>query len=262
MPTVFGVLRVRNEVMWIRRVLYAMLPVCERIFLLDDHSTDCTPEVARDVSEKVTVYHSPFEGLDESRDKGWLLDRINGFISEDYLNGDPRSPYWVLALDGDEELQVGGADIIRQTIADTDKHCFSVQIKYFWDGTNRVRVDGVYRNFCRPSLFRLMNRNFKFLKTPFGNGANFHCSSVPQELLAGFGHAPVKVWHYGYMIQDHRRRKYDWYNTIDPNNGHEDFYQHIIQGDPEGPNPGFKLKHAGPLEFEDTDADYAQELHG
>ena len=245
MNTIFGMMRVKNEGMWIRQVLEKMLPVCERIFILDDHSTDATPEICRDFSQKVSVYHSTFTGLDESRDKNFLLDRIHSFIGDDHLVGSPNSPYWVLALDGDEVLENNGPQIIQNTLRDTRKNCFSLQVKYLWDGPNRVRIDGVYKNFCRPSLFRVFNKAFRYMSTPWGNGANFHCASVPKELIRGFEQCPARLWHYGYMSRDHRRAKYDWYNEIDPNNYNEDCYRHIIQGDPDGEDWNAKLKYAG-----------------
>src|ERR1039457_5852336 len=99
-------LRVKNESRWIRHVLDSMIPLCERIFILDDHSTDCTAQICRLTNECVTVYDSPFQGLDESRDKNFLLDRIHSNISDSTLRGDPCSPYWVLALYR-EERRVG-----------------------------------------------------------------------------------------------------------------------------------------------------------
>lgn len=254
MNTVFGMLRVKNESMWVRQVVEKMLPLCERIFLFDDHSTDGTPELCRDYSQKISVYRSQFEGLDESRDKNFLLNRIHDFISEDHLKGSVHSPYWVLALDGDEVLEDNGPQIIRDTIENTTKNCFSLQVMYLWDGPTKVRVDGVYANFCRPSLFRLFNRNFRFMSTPWGNGANFHCASVPQELIHGFEKCPARIWHYGYMSSDHRKIKYEWYNKIDPNNENEDCYRHIIQGDfVDGPKWHDKLKYAGPMRFKSVE---------
>lgn len=253
MSTVFGMMRVKNENMWIESVVRSMLPVCERIFILDDHSTDSTDEICRNIDSKVTVYHSEFEGLDESRDKNFLLNRIHNVVSDDYLKGDPNSPFWVLALDGDEMLEANASNKIHDIVSNTTFHSFAPQIMYLWDGPNRVRIDGVYANFFRPSLFRLFNKNFTFLKTPFGNGANFHCASVPQELLHCHKRIPVKVWHYGYMNPDHRKKKYEWYNHIDPNNQNEDCYRHIVQGDEGGPEWNERLKHAGPLEFKDVE---------
>jgi hypothetical protein len=57
----------------------------------------------------------------------------------------------------------------------------------------------------------------------------------------------VRLYHLGYMCPEDRLRKYQWYNTIDPENESEDRYRHMVQGDiPEVP-AHLKLKHAGPL---------------
>ena len=103
----------------------------------------------------------------------------------------------------------------------------------------------VQGDFARPSLFRLMNRNFRFQKTPWGNGANFHCSSIPQELLHhAHGVCPAPLLHLGYMDAEDRMRKFLWYSKIDPNNEVEDRYRHIIQGDPGGPAWNECLRYA------------------
>jgi hypothetical protein len=56
------------------------------------------------------------------------------------------------------------------------------------------------------------------------------------------------------MHAEDRRRKFDWYNLKDPNNLVEDQYRHMIQGDAGGPPPHMKLRHAGPLKLEATNA--------
>lgn len=246
--TIFGMLRIKNENRWIETVIRSILPLCERVFVLDDHSTDGTPEFCEQLSERVTVIRSTFEGLDERRDKNYLLSRVMGCVSDRHLSGDVKSPFWCLAIDGDEVLEANGPEIIRQSIANTPYHAFKLPIIYLWGRADQARVDGVYRNFARPSLFRLFNGNFTFQATPWGG--NFHCSSIPQELL-GHSHQQcgARLWHLGYLEREDRIRKYEWYNRIDPGNAAEDCYRHMVQGDvPEVPM-GARLKHAGPLEL-------------
>lgn len=263
MPTIFGMLRVRNEARWIDQVLRAIQPHCERIFVMDDHSVDGTPEYARAVGEKVTVWGSPFDTMDESRDKQWMLDRISLSVPDYHLNGDAASPYWVLAIDGDEEMTPQSAEFLRAAVHSSGAKAWRTRIPFLWDSPERVRVDGVYTtsflNVGRPSLFRIMNRNFGFLKTPWGNGSNFHCSSIPQELLASARPTQITLKHWGYLDGPDRIRKWDWYNRIDPHNPAEDQYRHMIQGDvlarpcPHCAEviqiPPGKLMHAGPLQL-------------
>jgi glycosyltransferase involved in cell wall biosynthesis len=254
-------LRIKNESRWIREVIAAALPLCERIFILDDHSTDATDEICEGMGDRITVIRSEFEGFDESRDREYLLGRVMNGVSDVHLRGDERSPFWALAIDGDELLDTAGMEAIRETLADTRHHAFKLPIRYLWNsdlslvntpGQRIVRMDGVYQYFARPSIFRLMNRNFRFQRTPFGNGANFHCSSIPQELLhASHQLIPsAPLWHLGYNDREDRLRKYAWYNRLDPNNESEDSYRHMVQGDvPEIPADAV-LKHAGPLRLE------------
>ena len=259
--TVFGMLRIRNENRWIRQVIEAALPLCERIFILDDHSTDATPEICAEMGERVTVINSAFEGFDESRDREYLLSRLLNSVGDNHLCGDVNSPFWALAIDGDELLDKAGVVAIRETLAATPYHAFKLPIRYLWNsdlslvttpGHRKVRMDGVYQHFARPSVFRLMNRNFRFQRTPFGNGANFHCSSIPQELLHA-AHVLIPgapLWHFGYNYCEDRIRKYAWYNQMDPNNEPEDCYRHMVAGDVPEVDADAVLKHAGPLRLQ------------
>lgn len=256
--TIFGMTRVKNEARWIRNVLNSYLPLCERIWVLCDHPTDFTDEIAERLDSRITVIRSPFpETVDETRDKNLLISRVMGSVSDVHLRGDESSPYAAIHFDGDEQLDPLGIDVIRNYLDNSKGHAFKLPIRYLWDsdlskvtlpGQRRVRVDGVYKTFARPSIFRLFNSAFTFQSTPWGG--NFHCSSIPQQLLH---HAhetiPADIWHLGYNDKADRIRKYAWYSKVDPNNAAEDFYRHMVAGDiPEVPASA-KLKHAGPLEI-------------
>jgi O-antigen biosynthesis protein len=251
-----GLLRIKNEAGWIERVLRAIQPVCERIIVLDDHSTDGTPEICRELG--VELHMSRFSGIDESRDKDFLLTLAYEGMERRYRNGDHTSPHWALMVDGDEVLHDADQNLVRQLTMQPDIHAWAFRVLYLWDSEKQWRTDGVYGRFRRPSMFRLMNEAFRFQRTHFGlrvgrNGeecANFHCSSVPQEMLHHARHCEARLLHLGYMNREDRIRKWDWYNSVDPGNEAEDCYRHCVQGDvPE--IPAFaRLKHAGPLVLE------------
>ena len=268
--TIFGMTRVKNEGRWIKQVLESYLPLCERIWVFDDHSGDGTPEIAEKLDERITVLRSQFPEnvLDEKRDKDLLLSRVMGSVSDIHLRGNPKSPFWALAFDGDELLDMHAPSVIHSYLATTNAYSFKLPIRYQWDsdlslvhlmGHRRVRVDGVYGTFARPSIFRLFNAAVQYQSTPWGG--NFHCSSSPPELL-GCAHEtlPATIWHLGYNDRADRVRKFQWYSNIDPNNPAEDRYRHMIAGDVPVNAPGFpagfevpadaKLKHAGPLKLE------------
>lgn len=245
---IVAMLRVRNEARWIREVLESLLPVCERLFVMDDASTDDTAAIC-EATERTIVLRSPFEGLDESRDKNWLYDQILNHPDYCPTQHGFRWPDWIMCIDGDEVLEPRGSELIAQSIAnDPTARAFSLRIAYLWNGRHQVRTDGVYQHFKRPSMFKCFNPAFRFQSTR--HGGNLHCSSIPQELIHGFRHCPARLLHLGYMDREDRIRKYQWYNTVDPNDSAEDCYRHIVQGDlPEVP-AGARLKWAGPLRLE------------
>jgi hypothetical protein len=214
-----GALRVKNEARHIFEVLTSILPLCECVFVFDDHSTDETGAICRSFGGRVTVFASPFVGLDEARDKNYLLQKIIEV-----------NPEWVLWVDGDEVLERSGPDALLQA-ADLGQGVasYSVRIAYLWDHPQQVRVDGLFGRFARPSFFRVQGQTverLRFLAT--GAGANFHCGNVPSGLVGETRASHVRLKHYGYMLAEERVAKYEWYNKHDPGNTVEDNYRHIL----------------------------------
>lgn len=234
-----AMLRVKNEERWIAEVLESIRPLCSRIFIMDDHSFDNTVDIAQRFEPQVTILPSPFTGLNESRDKNWLYDQIMVRCE----------PEWILCIDGDEVLEKRGPEIIRKTCEfQFVRQAYSLQIAFMWNERNLVRVDRIYGDFWRPSLFRpfipdpnkpddmKLAEEFRFKSTPFGRHVNsdqpnLHCSSVPQRRIHGRGLMPVRLKHYGYMWREDRVRKLDYYTSIDWKNQAEDSYRHMCQGD-------------------------------
>lgn len=249
MPIV-GLLRVRNEARWIDRVVRSISPICERVIILDDHSDDDTPDICAAIPG-VQVYRSDASTKDESADKDYLLSKAYEAVPDAHKFGDANSPWWGLLIDGDEEL----VEEDRQAVVDLSNtpgaSAFYFRIPYLWNDEKTMRVDGVYSRMAdlgRPSMFRLMNERFRFQRTPFGNGQNFHCSSVPQEMLHFARRSDVRLKHWGYLHAEDRIRKYHWYNEHDPGNAVEDGYRHMVIGDLFPADSEFV--HAGPLKLQ------------
>lgn len=238
MTKLTAMLRVKNEARWLERVIRSIQPLCDPIYLFDDHSTDGTPGIA--VRLGCVFMPSPFDGLDESRDKNYILDRV-------YADGNLGR--WILAIDGDEELEEGGQAAIARLVAGTSFESFSFRVLYLWNSPDQVRTDGVYGKFARPSLFRL-REGLQFVAT--SHGGHFHCGNVPLQTLSKLGSSDICLLHYGYMDRAERVRKFEWYNKNDPNNEYEDQYRHTVIGDLLPPET--RLKHGGPLTLEPVDA--------
>lgn len=230
---VIGAMRIKNEARWIGEVLDAMRPLCEHIAVMDDHSTDDTVKVC--IDHGAEVFPSPFQDLNEGRDKNWLLAEIGAY-----------QPEWVVMIDGDEIIEPGGGERLLSML-DRPIDAIRLRVAYLWDTREQVRTDGIYGTFKRGSVFRYeLGAKFK---------PGFHCSNVPT-----LGWRPravesdVRLLHLGYLHREDRIRKYYWYNEKDPRNMIEDCYRHMVQGDiPDVPadwRRGIELRHAGPLTLE------------
>ncbi len=228
---IIGMLRVKDEARWIARALASIKPLCERIYVMDDSSTDGTYELCLAIPG-VMPWRSPFTDLNEARDKSWLLD---GVIQID-------RPDWIVAIDGDELLTPESIPAIRAALG-TDKRCMSFKVRYLWDREDQVRVDRVYGQFARQSMFRPGLERFE------GKPPGFHCSNVPKALHSSCAYPAATLLHLGYLHREDRIRKWKWYNEHDPDNDVEQRYSHVVQGDvPEIPAEAV-LMHAGPLEL-------------
>lgn len=228
---ILGMLRIKNEARWIERVLRSILPLCESVLVFDDHSNDGTAEICRCI-EGVEVFDSTFTGLNESRDKNFLMEKAEAF-----------KPEWILHIDGDEELAPGSQETIRQLTSSVGGSEYRFKILYLWNDANTVRVDGIYANFRRTRLFRFQS-GARFYGG-MGGPANFHCGNAPGSRSPW--ECDAKILHYGYMNQEDRLRKYEFYNRNDPGNPNEDGYRHMVIGDLFPAES--KFRHGGPLQL-------------
>ena len=207
---VIGMMRVKNEARWIERSVASILPVCDRVLVMDDHSEDGTPFLCAGIPG-VQVFDSPFH--DECRDKNYLLDRARTAGAD-----------WVVCIDGDEMLAPSGVPLLLAAMQN-GAQSISMRIPYLWDGEDQIRVDGVYGEFRRHSAFRLGDHRFSS-----STAGGFHCGNVPYRAMLGAVTVDAPLLHFGYLHAKDRARKYAWYNAQDPGNMVEDRYRHIASG--------------------------------
>jgi hypothetical protein len=214
-----GAMRVKNESRWIYESIESQLTICDKVLVFDDHSTDDTRDIVRSFGELCILMESPFSGLDEARDKNYILEHL--VIA---------NPEWVLWVDGDEVLESNAARVLEPALNDESACAFTLPFAYFWNDREHVRIDGVYGDFCRTTMFRVKGQDtvaLRFLAT--GSGPNFHCGTYPQGLCGNVRYLDTRMKHYGYLTPEQRQAKFEWYNKIDPNNEREDCYRHMIE---------------------------------
>jgi glycosyltransferase involved in cell wall biosynthesis len=210
---VVGMMRVKNEARWIERSISSILPVCDRVLVMDDHSDDATPFLCASLPG-VDVFNSPFHGLDEARDKNYLLEKAREARAD-----------WILCIDGDEMLAPAGLRKLQEAMR-SNAPSISMRIPYLWDSEHQIRVDGVYGEFRRHSAFRPNGHRFSSSQT-----GGFHCGNVPFAARKGaLTVDAIQLLHFGYLHASDRARKYAWYNAQDPANHVEDQYRHVAAG--------------------------------
>ena len=232
-----GLMRVKNEERWIERAVKSLLRAFEKVVVMDDHSTDKTPEICLDLG--CLVYRSPFADMDEARDKTWLVQQA-------YKAGILRSGAAALMIDGDEELVAGDEALIESALAQYDS--VALRVLYLWDDEHHIRTDGVYGRFWRPSAWICRSAAEDSFVSIGSSNRGLHCSNVPARCAGRSLRCHARLLHYGYMLREDRERKYRWYNSIDPGNAFEDCYRHMVIGDlfP----AASRFRHAGPLEVQ------------
>lgn len=221
---VYGMLRVRDEEHNLERCLNSILRVCDRVYVMDDHSTDKTAEIVQSYDGyRCKYFLSPFtpDDLNEARDKTWLLERICEDVPE-YGYG-PTSAHWVFQIDGDEELYEPDRYKFKSEHLGTRDH-WCAQLIYLWNSPNAVRWDGHYAKCYRPTIFRLLRRGMEFRN----HSGQLHPSGVPVSHISSDPNVvhepePIRILHYGYLSEEERARKYRWYLGHDPTQ--EPFYR-------------------------------------
>ena len=212
---VYGMLRVKNESKYLERCLESIMPVCDKVFVLDDHSTDATPRIIKSF-DKCRYFLSPFTAgdLNEARDKTWLLAAIESTVPREDIG--PHTRHWVFQIDGDEELVEADQPKFTQSNLGHVLDHWSVQIFYLWDSVNAVRWDGHYAKCYRPSIFRLIKPGMQYQN----HSGPLHPTGVPAVHISCDPRLhepePIHLLHYGYLDKDERERKYEWYVGRDP----------------------------------------------
>lgn len=218
---IVGVLRVKNEERWIGPCLREASKVCNHILVVDDGSTDRTPEICKSFSK--VKYRFYQRQMDEVRDRSELLQ----WALE-------CQPDWILILDGDEVLEEGADITIRNELSRLDPRdpvytFFYLHILYFWNDPEFYRCENsIYGNFWIPRLFTTWGQDTgKLYIGETGHGHNLHSSGIPANLAGKGRKIDVRVKHYGYLDSAIREKKYNFYMQHDPEAASGGYYDHL-----------------------------------
>ena len=209
-PRLVGGLIVKNEAKHIGRALEFMTRVADCVVVIDNGSTDTTPDICKSFPVVERVEHHP-----EQFHEGALRNRLLDICRE-------LGAQWVLGLDADEVLE---EQIIAEMPAllrpmDPWIDAYAFKILNFWRGEQAFRVDGKWQPSLKIRLFRLRPHHVCNMR-PYHvdmNPINMHWKQVRV--------SSVRLLHYGYADYEDARRKHDFY-VANEKDGVED-YSHLV----------------------------------
>jgi len=190
MTKLIACMPVRNEQWILSKTLTDLSTYVDEIVIVDDGSTDDTPEIIRSFP-KVTKIHTnppgtkPFGNGQESDNRNKTLQMAR-----------ERNADWVLQIDADERFEPRFKDEIHNLI---DRGCSTkFRVLHFWEDTSQFRVDGEWGGFFRYCLFRLKPR-MRFSPQ--------HIIATPKAFDRKNRYkSDIKLLHYGWIHPQQRER--------------------------------------------------------
>lgn len=168
--------------------------VADKIFIIDDHSTDKTAKIAK-AHPKVVYSQYAFDGLNETEFSGTL---------ESFYKSNPSD--WAVCVDGDEFIH--GLDKGLEVYGDSsDKHMVWQTKGYMMVGETGRLED------CRKVRMKSFDKPVVFdasLDIRFGDGR--HTVNLPYRESKD---SNLELWHYKYISREHYlQRALDSYPRI------------------------------------------------
>ena len=205
-PTLLAMMAVRNEAnRFLQPVLDRLSTLADGIVILDDASTDHTPELCRAHPQVIRFERlsTPLFPHNEAqlREKLWQLTvELN--------------PDWILAVDADEIFETRNGREISAFLQQTQYELITFPVYHFWGDFRHYRVDRWWHPACgRTACLHRYQKNRTYHWAP----RTLHCGRFPQEAyrMPRFDSA-IPLLHLGYAHQWEHQEKYRRYLHLDP----------------------------------------------
>ena len=200
---VIGAILARNEAgpdRYLERCVRNALSVCDGVLLLDDGSSDETPDLARDLGCEVIERPSGngFWGADEATPRAQLWNEAA-----------KRAP-WVYVFDADHELLGATRDDIEMLCAAEHIDGWAFPLLDCWDSGDLHRIDGFWQAWRTPRMW-LARTNFG--APPAWNVRGIHSGHIPHNWRGMISQAPagMMIRHWSYVDPQHRAAKMERY---------------------------------------------------
>ncbi len=204
---IVGALLCKNEAdRYLVRALTNAKSFCDQIVVVDDGSTDRTPDICREHGAVVFSREGQegwFTGGERSA-RAFLWEEASKFAGE---NG------WIYVFDADHELVGITPEDLRLLCRTRTLTCWSFPLYDCWDSDELMRVDGYWQAHLhpRPWLFRVLP-GF----VPVWPDKEIHTGHAPANFPIAAGLVPpgVGIRHMGYINPDDRKQKHQRYLAL------------------------------------------------
>ena len=202
-------IRVKNGELWAEECLTTLSECVDEIAILDDGSTDATPDICRSCVKVTRFLRWEKSFFHEGMDRNIVLAMVKD-----------TEPDWILSWDIDEVFEEGAAKVLPELVAQDEYSIWGFRMLHFWRDKRHYRVDGRWgeetRNHIHPRLFR----NQLGLHFPLQTIHGAHVLGVEGKAAV----SDLYIKHYGHSYWDRNVEKYDLYRRQDPGGN----YEHLI----------------------------------
>jgi glycosyltransferase involved in cell wall biosynthesis len=195
---------VKNEEgRYLEKVLEQMRSICDKIIILDDCSTDDTPEICKAYGAEVFPSIQSYWGTDElkQRKRLWKLATQGADFGD-----------WVLCLDADETFDK--PELLREYIQKAEaagRNSLAFRLYDMW-GAEHYRDDNFWQahNGVWPFCVKYEDLDYFWKETPL------HCGRFPMNAVNRMASCPIRIQHWGWARPEDRQEKYERYIRADP----------------------------------------------
>lgn len=182
MPRLIAAILARNEAdRWLQQTLEPLVATCDKVLLLDDQSTDGTPDLARDLHCEVRVRSGTPMWGQEAPARAELWE-------------------WGAREAGDGWLLIADADMVL--MGDPCPYTYSREVNAWswilydlWD-TEHYRSDGYWKGHEVPRPWMFAPNHVPRGFVPGWSGRGIHCGHFPSNMPLVSGIATTLSWHH------------------------------------------------------------------